>query len=80
MSDNSSVLLGRKSLEALQYATPYFLLSRKKLVENYQNFERLFPGPAVADSQVSPYTADILHRQQATQVRRNMAVQREPLP
>lgn len=36
-----------KSLEALPYATPFFLFSKKKILGNFQKFKKLFPNSSI---------------------------------
>lgn len=36
-----------KLLQILKYPTPFFLFSKKKIIENYQQFKKLFPNPLI---------------------------------
>ena len=36
-----------KFLESLPYQTPFFLFSKKKILNNFQQFKKLFPNPSI---------------------------------
>lgn len=46
ISKNSDVF-NAEALETLQYKTPFFVFSKKKILDNYNEFKRLFPGSSI---------------------------------
>lgn len=46
-SKNNKVFGDLEFLERLPYKTPFFLISKKKIVENLQEFDKVFPKPLI---------------------------------
>lgn len=44
---NGDILKHPEFIETLSYKTPFFLFSKKKILENYQSFKKLFPHSQV---------------------------------
>ncbi|MEO6077705.1 MAG: type III PLP-dependent enzyme [Candidatus Andersenbacteria bacterium] len=57
---NKKLEFDHDALEKLQYQTPYFLFSKKKLLDNYKEYKKCFPGSLIQYAMKANAEPDVL--------------------